>query len=138
MSVTPGREEPNLKAHQRMALLRDIVSGQLTVFEMSLKYERAESTIYHFKKVHAHEIDAMRADARNEFAALWVADKVNRVATYQDDIETLNELEDPQALKLKHNALRAVAEEMGQLTTKAEVNATVQYEVTGVDPEAMR
>jgi hypothetical protein len=136
MPVTPGGDGPRLKGWQRVALLRDLALAEMTVLEIAVKWGRSEGTMYQWKKNHAAEIDAIRADAANEFAGLWVAQKVNRVAVYQDDIETLEESGEDMALK--HKALRAVAEELGQLTTKAEVQASVVYQVEGVDPEAMK
>lgn len=137
MPVTPGADgQPRLRGRQRIALLRDLALSDMTVLQIAVKYDRSEGTMYAWKKNHAAEIDAIRADAANEFAGLWVAQKVNRVAVYQDDIETLEESGEDMALK--HKALRAVAEELGQLTQKQEIQASVVYQVEGVDPESMR
>lgn len=132
MPITPGGSE-HLRGHKKLALLHDLAAMDLTMEAIAAKYERSPSTIYTIKANNAEAIDAIRADHANEFAGLWVAQKVNRVAEYQADIEDLDE-DIPQ----KHRALRAVAEELGQLTTKAEIQASVTYEVVGVDPEAMR
>jgi hypothetical protein len=138
MPVTPGGDGPRLKGWQRVALLRDLALAEMTVLEIAVKWGRSEGTMYAWKKNHAAEIDAIRADAANEFAGLWVAQKVNRVAVYQDDIEDLEESDEPGAIATKHKALRAVAEELGQLTQKQEIQASVVYQVEGVDPESMR
>jgi hypothetical protein len=135
MPVTPGGDGPRLRGWQRVALLRDLALAEMTILEIAVKYGRAESTMYAWKRNHAAEIDAIRDDAANEFAGLWVAQKVNRVAEYQGDIESLDESGD---IAQKHKALRAVAEELGQLTSKAEIQASVVYQVEGVDTESMR
>jgi hypothetical protein len=133
MPVEPGGDGPRLRGWQRVALLRDLALAEMTVREIAVKYGRSESTMYSWKVNHAAEIDAIRADAANEFAGLWVAQKVNRVAEYQADIE-----DEDTDVQVKHRALRAVAEELGQLTTKQEIQASVVYQVEGVDPEAMK
>jgi len=132
MGITPGGSE-HIRGHKKLALLHDLAAGDLTMLEIAVKYDRAESTIYSIKKNNAEQIDAIRADHANEFAGLWVASKVNRVAEYQADIE-----DDDLDVGQKHKALRAVAEELGQLTSKAEIQAAITYQVEGVDPEAMR
>lgn len=134
MGITPGADgKPRLKGWQRVALLRDLALAEMTIQEIADKWGRSESTMYAWKTNHAAEIDAIRADAANEFAGLWVAQKVNRVAEYQADIE-----DEDVDVQVKHRALRAVAEELGQLTSKQEIQASVTYQVEGVDPDNLK
>jgi hypothetical protein len=132
MPITPGGSQ-HIRGHRKLALLHDLAAGDLTVAAIAQKYDRTESTIYSIKSNNAEQIDAIRADHANEFAGLWVASKVNRVAEYQADIE-----DEDLDVQVKHKALRAVAEELGQLTTKQEIQASVTYQIEGVDPEAMK
>ncbi len=103
--------------------------------------------IYAVKLERAREIEAMR-DAIAEghpdptSKALWITDKTRRLFEYQEDITRLdkalahpNEL-DPKLVRLKHAALRAVAEELGSLPTRPTAerdNSSVVHYIVKVD-----
>ncbi len=131
-------------------LVRDIALSNKTERVLAEEYDCAPSSINEFKQRHASEINAVREDAENEFAGLWIADKQNRIKVYEEQIEHITDrieegrlgklAEDEAALlRLVQSGLKSVAEEMGQLTARVavqgEVGARVTHEVVGLDPK---
>lgn len=130
----PNRKPP-IRGHKKLNLLRDLAAGDLTYDELAVKYERHRTQIHNFAHTAANAaaIAQIRAAGMEALAGLWAADKTNRVAEYQDDVERFASSKDPALVRLRQSALRAVAEELGQLTTRIEGTHTV-YEFRGVDP----
>lgn len=108
-----------------------------------------------FARRHAEEIAEIRTRLEDEFVTLWIADKINRLAEIQQDVEDVNTVigsvfdpkdadaalaecaDIPQWIRLKHAALRAVAEELGQIPNKSSVQVEgeqkLTYNIVGVD-----
>lgn len=133
--------------HKKLELIRHLATGDHTQSELAQMYGVSEPRISQFKRENAAAIAACRAqlDDSDEFAGLWIVEKAKRVAEYQSDVERLNEAMkdalDPTGLRIKHNALLRVAEEMGQLPTKVQAQVEtkiVRYVIEGVDPEAVK
>jgi hypothetical protein len=134
----------------RVKLIREIALSGKTERQLAEEYDCAPSSINEFKKRHAERINAVREDASNEFAGIWIADKAKRIETYMAQVEYIEGKiadgtagEDEAALlRLSQAGLKSVAEEMGQLTARVAVNADVaakvNYEVVGVDTEALK
>jgi hypothetical protein len=108
-------------------LIRDLAMDAVSQAELAEKYGVAQPSISAFKLRHADEIEAVRndllSDVHDETVGLWIVDKVARIAEYQQDVDDANEeLEargfDTHIIKAKHNAMKAVAEELGALPTR--------------------
>lgn len=85
----------------------------------------------------------MKNDLQNEFAGLWAAKKVRRIAVYEDLIETLTKDAkargvDAQLTRAILTAQRNIAEELGDLPVRAtvDVNASIdtRLQIAGLDP----
>lgn len=75
----------------RRQLIHELARGEETQTFLAERHQVTKQAITEFKHRHATEIDQVRGDLENEFAGLWVADKQNRIAVYQDEIETISE-----------------------------------------------
>jgi hypothetical protein len=122
---------------RRTALIRDLAAGEATQVELAVKYGVTQPSVSAFRDRHEREIDAVRTQLDDKWAALWAADKFNRVAELQSDIETITGEDDEKLLRVKHAALRQIAEELGQLKQVVEVGGSVTYTITGLDPAAL-
>lgn len=124
----------------RAALIRDLATGEKNQVQLAQKYGVVQSSISEFADRHRDEIASVRSKIEDEWAALWVAEKFNRVAELQSDIEEISKLPlpDKDLLRVKHAALRQIAEELGQLKTHVEVGGKITYTITGIDPEVLR
>jgi len=90
-------------------------------------------------------IDAIRDDFANEFAGLWIARKEARLAAYERDVDDVERVEGedgvtPELRRVKQAALRAVAEELGQLPARLSVQmeGTIKTIIEGIDPMDVR
>jgi transposase-like protein len=159
---------PLEQGHIRWKLIRELGQQELTVTELAARYDVTPGAISQFRDRHQAEVDAVKADIENEFAGLWIASKSARLAEYAADVELINEairttveaelspaavaeLEeagidvgkiDAALMAAKHRALRSVAEELGHLPTKVQMQVDqvtrVHYTVAGMDPEDLR
>lgn len=136
------REYPLERPWNRRRLIHELARGERTQVALAEAYGVVQSAISAFQSRHLTEIQEVRADLENEFAGMWIASKRERIAVYQEDAEKLAEVEDdPEALRIKHNILKAVAEELGQLPSKMNISVgakTITYVIDGVDMEALR
>lgn len=119
-------------------LIRDLATAEKTQVELAAEYGVGQSAISLFGTRHAGEISALKARIEDEWAALWAADKFNRVAELQSDIEDIGKGADEKLLRVKHAALRQIAEELGQLKTTVEVGGKVTYVIEGIDASVLR
>lgn len=121
----------------RRQLILELAVDNETRSALADKYDVDQSAISHFATRHRAEIDDRRGKLDDEFFGLWIADKVNRVAEYQDDVERINTALDAETdaslLKAKLAVMRQVAEELGQLKTSVELTGKLTYVVEGVD-----
>lgn len=138
----------------RPKLIRELAEGVKTNIQLAEEYGTTPVSISKFKGRHATAIDEQKRDFENEFAALWIANKANRLAVLQDDIEALQEHfeldgeafhEDKkaaiQAATVRHNALMQAAKELGQIPSAAGVQVEtkrVTFVIPGVDLEQLR
>lgn len=106
------------------------------------------TTVYNFAKKYEDEIQRIRDHMEEEFVTLWITEKVHRLAEYQQDVEDANDVITeglsrsdreylPQWIRIKHQALRAVADETGQIPNKISMNVEgdrkITYVLEGVD-----
>jgi hypothetical protein len=145
MSTRP-RDFLERNVRTRIALIRDLAEGKASPAKLAEKYNCSREAVRDFKDRHKADIEHAKANLEDKMLGLWVADKVNRIAEYQADIELTNgELEAAQAGRLvvpnsdepdgaervedlsdvigrllrgKHRALRSVAEERGELPSR--------------------
>lgn len=125
-------------------LIRELADGCYSQAALARKYNVTDMAITNFKKRHAFEIEELLGKARDEaeLYGLWIAEKLNRVAEYQEDVERINaqlvacDWKDTGLLTAKHRALMRCAEELGDIPTKKapvkEGNA-LHYVVEGVE-----
>lgn len=119
-------------------LIRDLATGEKTQVQLAQEYGCVQSSISEFATRNAEAIAAVRSKVEDEWAALWVADRFNRVAEMQSDIEDIGSTSDAQLLRVKHAALRQIAEELGQLKTTVDLAGKVTYVIEGINPEVLR
>lgn len=122
------------RAWTRRALMRELALGKATQDQLAEKYGCGRYAITDFKRRHAAEIQAIQDRAVDEFAGIMIADKANRLAMYQEQVEAA---EDRGDWKLVARLLRQVAEEMGHLPSRVQVSGAVDvhtsYSITGAD-----
>lgn len=140
----------------RRELIVKLAHSGKTQRALAEEYGVAQSSIFEFAQRHRAEVEQVRADKENEFAGIAIADKANRLATYQAVLERLAGAveanadlgDDEQAMDEKTaNAvgkiLRNVAEELGHLPNRVTLGGEVglthtNYTVNGVDPENLK
>lgn len=132
---------PLERAWVKHRLIRELALGDKTQAALAEQYGVTPGSITIFKQRHHTAIEDVRADLLDEFASLWIAKKVNRVAEYQDDVDKLSDSTETDVLKVKHAALKAVAEELGQLPSRYGVSvgsASITYKIEGVDLDKLK
>lgn len=145
--MEPNGRSVQLRGWRKRQLIRDLALGNLTFEELAAKYDHAEVSIRTFARKNKEFIDEVKAAHENEYAGLWIVSKSARIAEYQQDVEEINEvlarlLDTEQDLnsnliRMKHNALRSVADELGELPTRVQLqsdNKSVTYHIEGVNP----
>lgn len=127
---------------QRHKLVRELAAGERTSADLGREYGMTAAGIRMFKQRHRAEVDAIVAAAGDEFAALWIADKGQRLAAYQDDYElaaSVAKADHHEWIKARTAILHAVAEETGQLPPRTTIAVLpVTHVVVGVDTEELR
>ena len=122
-------------------LIREIAEGKKTNVTLAVEYGTTPTSISNFKRRHATLVEQAKQDLADKFADLWIADKRNRLAELQADVDNMGDDPDPDLLKIKHAAMKQAAEELGQLPSRMGVSvqaATVSFQIEGVDLETLR
>jgi hypothetical protein len=134
-----------LRGPVRIRLIHDLALDAWSERDLAENYGVAQPSIHEFKIRNSYQIACARDSIEDHFSALWIANKVSRLAELEDDVEDINAALvnatadiKPRLYLAKHRALRNAAEELGQLAPKA-VNATVsvRYEIASVDMTAL-
>lgn len=160
----PGRSK--IRGHRLHGFLRKVAEGK-TNAALAKEYDVDPTTVGYYRNKYKDKIAAIKTDIENRFAGLWIAEKENRIGAYERDAEILQEIideraevgwkecdcEDPecsakkldatalvQVIKRHHAALRGVAEELGQLPNRMNVQisggeAPILHQIVGVDPD---
>lgn len=121
-------------------LIRDFALGEKTGIQLSAEYGVSQTSISAFKKRHSMEIEEVRNNLADEYAGVWVAQKLNRVREYQQAAEKMASGTSPRNQEVLVSILKAVAEELGQLPARTQVQvntAAVTYQVVGIDPSEL-
>ena len=128
-----------LQAHEELSLKRELAAGDMTQVLLAKKYGITQQGISKFAKRHALEIADIADHMNEQFAGLPLARKENRIASYEREIEILNE--HPHAShhewsKARMIAYRNMAEELGQLPPRQTVTVIpVTHVIEGVSME---
>lgn len=138
-----SENRPAVKGHLdrgwvKHRLIRDFALGEKTGVELARQYGVSSTAISQFKKRHALEIEEVRNNLADEYAGVWVAQKLDRIREYQAAAEKMAAGSSPRNAEVLVNILKAVAEELGQLPARTQVQvntANVTYEIVGIDPE---
>jgi ParB-like chromosome segregation protein Spo0J len=129
----------------RWRLVRELAEKTHTRATLARRYGVTRSSMTEFAQRHAADIEAVERQIEDEMAGLWIAQKRNRVAVYQQNVEDIAALVDrdidpktaprktsddneliivgaklPSLLRVQAQILRNVAEELGQLTVRVE------------------
>lgn len=119
-----------IRGHLARSLCRDLALGNETQEALAEKYGVTRQTICYHGQRNREEIAAIKENIDDEFAGMWIAQKQARVAEYKADVERVNaaldklDVVDPKLLRAKNAALKASAEEMGQLPAKTIVQVS--------------
>lgn len=120
-------------------LIRDFALGEKTGGQLSQQYGVSQTSISAFKKRYAMEIEEVRNHLADEYAGVWVAQKLDRIREYQEAAEKMSRGDSPRNAEVLTTILKAVAEELGQLPARAQVNVStenVTYQIVGIDIDA--
>lgn len=116
-------------------LVRDFALGEKSQRVLAEQYGVSSTSISAFKKRHAFEIEEVRNNLADEYAGVWVAQKLARIQEYQEAAEKMAKGASPRNQEVLVTILKAVAEELGQLPTRSQVNVSTEttvYQVVGV------
>jgi hypothetical protein len=131
-------------------LKKDLAEGKESQTFLARKYGCDQAAVSRFKTENADEIAELRAKVDDAYAGLWIADKKARVAYYQDDVEIVTTLIDnvgtgvrsnkeaAELLRARAAALKAVAEELGDLPVRVKLEGganPVRHVLEGVDTQ---
>jgi len=116
-------------------LIRDFALGEKNGKELAEQYGVSSTSISQFKKRHSLEIEEVRNNLADEYAGVWVAQKLARIQEYQQAAEKMAAGNSPRNAEVLVSILKAVAEELGQLPARTQVNVSnenVTYEIVGI------
>jgi len=116
-------------------LIRDMALGEKTQRALAAQYGVSQTSISAFKKRYILEIEEVRNNLADEYAGVWVAQKMARIQEYQQAAEKMASGTSPRNAEVLVSILKAVAEELGQLPARTQVNVSSEqtvYQVVGV------
>jgi hypothetical protein len=119
-------------------LIRDFALGERTGRELAEQYGVSQTSISAFKRRYGMEIEEVRNNLADEYAGVWVAQKIERVREYQIAAEKMASGSSPRNAEVLVSILKAVAEELGQLPARTQVNVsneTTVYQVVGISED---
>jgi hypothetical protein len=165
MTGATRRDRGKLGGLKRLQVMRLLALGELSQSQIGAQFGVTQQSVSEFAQRYATEIAEIRANLADEFAGLWIAKKVNRLAMYEEiaqqalkptpkvtpagkvvrdvdpatgTVETIMEIDG----RLAAQVAKQAAEEMGQLPTRlqvsGEMNTTTTYRVEGVAPEDLQ
>lgn len=149
----PPRYEMLERGHTRVQLITDLASDSLSTDVLAAKYKCKPADIKLFSENNSFDIGeqrkAIQDGLKDEFRLLAMHNKSARIAVYEQQIsmieeyvawsESLGRPVPPNLIKLQQSALRAIAEELGQLRTHVEVDQKIVHSViNGVNPEDLK
>lgn len=131
-----------LRGYKKLELMRHLATGEHSQAYLAELYDLTESGVSAFKRRNAQEIQEIVDNIDDRFAGMWIAKKEKRIAEYLSQVELVQDSTDADApmLRVAQAALRAVADELGDIPNKSTVEVkaeTVTYTVEGVDLETL-
>lgn len=131
----------------QVRLIRDLAKGEHRDAELARRYGVTRPSILEFKRRHKERIDQQRQHIDDAFASIEFADQTARVAELSSDVADIAALlADPkqaarvgvglaEMLRAKQGALRAIAEERGQLPSRhqVQVGGSLDVSIGGVE-----
>lgn len=136
----PARKGHLERAWVKHRLIRDFAIAEKTGAELAEQYGVSRNSISIFKKKYAMEIEEVRNNMADEYAGVWVAQKLDRIRQYQEAAEKMANGTSPRNQEVLVSILKAVAEELGQLPARTQVQVNSQqvtYQVVGIDPDEL-
>lgn len=133
--ATVARKNHLERGWVRHRLIRDFALGEKTGAELAAQYGVSQTSISSFKKRHGLEIEEVRNNLADEYAGVWVAQKMARIQEYQQAAEKMASGSSPRNAEVLVTILKAVAEELGQLPARTQVNVSTEttvYEIVGI------
>ena len=148
MAERGALERPSVQVR----LIRDLAKGEHRDAELARRYGVTRPSLQAFKTRHADRIAHVRGHLDDVFAGIEFADKAARVAELSQDAAAIADvLADPataaragvgyaEMVRAKQSALRAIAEELGQLPSRMQVQVagSLDVQVNGVDVGALK
>ena len=134
----PARKGHLERGWVKHRLIRDFALGEKSGRELAQIYGVSPNSISAFKRRYALEIEEVRNNLADEYASVWVADKMKRIQEYQEAAEKMASGASPRNQEVLFSILKAVAEELGQLPARTQVNVSTEttvYEIVGLDPD---
>lgn len=131
----PARKNHLERGWVKHRLVRDMAIGEKSQRTLAEQYGVSQTSISGFKKRHLLEIEEVRNNMADEYAGLWVAKKLDRIREYQEAAEKMASGASPRNQEVLVSILKAVAEELGQLPARTQVNVSTEqtvYQVVGV------
>ncbi len=117
----------------KQRLIYDLAKAEITQVELAETYGVTQSAIAQFKKRNMALIEERREKMLSEYGSLWVAEKFNRLAARQNEIEKLLELRTTNRnSEIIGKHLNDIATELGELESKVSVEIA-EYRITGID-----
>lgn len=116
-------------------LIRDFALGEHTGRDLAVIYGCSVTSISQFKKRYALEIEEVRNNLADQYAGVWVARKMDRIREYQQAAEKMASGSSPRNAEVLVSILKAVAEELGDLPARTQVNISQEntvYEIVGL------
>src|SRR6266403_2166408 len=126
---------PLERAQVRIPLIHELAKGELTQAELSRILGVEQSSVFHFRQKFAEQILMQQQNMADSLTTSWIASKANRIASYQDTVDRIDDeldgIRQPESqpadlMRIKGTYLKNVAEEMGHLPSKTTVNVTSQ------------
>lgn len=138
-NISPiNRRNLQSNAWIRAQLVMDLAIAEQSQTDLAEKYGVTQGAISSFKKRNIELIEARREKMLEDYGTLWVAQKYDRLATRQSEIENLM----AQKISARNSEvidklLNSVASELGDIPNKSSVDVTtnVKYEIVGVNLE---
>lgn len=119
-------------------LMRELAIGEKKNYQLAKAYGVSTPAISEFKRRHKGEIEEVKEKMADEYVGLWVASKLSRLAVYQEAAEKMAKGYTPRDAEVLVGILKAVAEELGDLPARTQVQVNtgdVTYAVIGIDPD---
>lgn len=136
-NISPiNRRNLQSNAWVKAQLVQDLAIAEVSQTELAEKYGVTQGAISSFKKRNIELIEARREKMLDDYGTLWIAQKFDRLATRQTEIENLmSQKISARNSEVIDKLLNSVAAELGDIPNKStmDVNTNVKYEIVGIN-----